>query len=168
MEGGRAARRHLNPYPPPFRRREPRNYNAKHKKHGLLFVALTDETGNLIWISPNPVVVTTKGLGRRRGPAAAGRRRTATPARETATSATPEFRHGFSGAIDTTAPLGESYSNRLLGWRPGRVARTWLADPARLFAVLDHARETHVNGRCPPNRGPRNAKPGRGPRFPGS
>jgi hypothetical protein len=29
-----------------------RNYNGKHKKHGLLFLALTDETGNLIWISP--------------------------------------------------------------------------------------------------------------------
>jgi hypothetical protein len=28
-----------------------KNYNGKHKKHGLLFVALTDETGNLIWIS---------------------------------------------------------------------------------------------------------------------
>jgi hypothetical protein len=27
------------------------NYNGKHKKHGLLFLALTDETGNLIWIS---------------------------------------------------------------------------------------------------------------------
>jgi hypothetical protein len=29
-----------------------RNYNGKHKKHGLPFLALTDETGNLIWISP--------------------------------------------------------------------------------------------------------------------
>jgi hypothetical protein len=29
-----------------------RNYNGKHKKHGLLFLALTDEAGNLIWISP--------------------------------------------------------------------------------------------------------------------
>ena len=29
-----------------------KNYNGKHKKHGLLFLALTDETGNLIWISP--------------------------------------------------------------------------------------------------------------------
>src|SRR6185437_6722710 len=28
------------------------NYNGKHKKHGLLFLALTDERGNLIWISP--------------------------------------------------------------------------------------------------------------------
>jgi hypothetical protein len=28
-----------------------RNYNGKHKKHGLLFLALTDEAGNLIWIS---------------------------------------------------------------------------------------------------------------------
>jgi DDE superfamily endonuclease len=28
-----------------------KNYNGKHKKHGLLFLALTDETGNLIWIS---------------------------------------------------------------------------------------------------------------------
>jgi hypothetical protein len=28
-----------------------RNYNGKHKKHGLLFLALTDESGNLIWIS---------------------------------------------------------------------------------------------------------------------
>jgi hypothetical protein len=27
------------------------NYNGKHKKHGLLFLALTDESGNLIWIS---------------------------------------------------------------------------------------------------------------------
>jgi len=27
------------------------NYNGKHKKHGLLFLALTDEKGNLIWIS---------------------------------------------------------------------------------------------------------------------
>ena len=27
------------------------NCNGKHKKHGLLFLALTDETGNLIWIS---------------------------------------------------------------------------------------------------------------------
>jgi DDE superfamily endonuclease len=27
------------------------NYNGKHKKHGLLFLALTDETGNLTWIS---------------------------------------------------------------------------------------------------------------------
>ncbi len=29
-----------------------KNYNGKHKKHGLLFLALTDEAGNLIWISP--------------------------------------------------------------------------------------------------------------------
>jgi hypothetical protein len=28
-----------------------RNFNGKHKKHGLLFLALTDENGNLIWIS---------------------------------------------------------------------------------------------------------------------
>jgi hypothetical protein len=28
-----------------------RNYNGKHKKHGLLFLALTDENGNLAWIS---------------------------------------------------------------------------------------------------------------------
>jgi hypothetical protein len=28
-----------------------KNYSGKHKKHGLLFLALTDETGNLIWIS---------------------------------------------------------------------------------------------------------------------
>jgi len=28
------------------------NYNGKHKKHGLLFLALTDQAGNLIWISP--------------------------------------------------------------------------------------------------------------------
>jgi hypothetical protein len=27
------------------------NYNGKHKAHGLLFLALTDEKGNLIWIS---------------------------------------------------------------------------------------------------------------------
>jgi len=27
------------------------NYNGKHKKHGLLFPALTDQAGNLIWIS---------------------------------------------------------------------------------------------------------------------
>ncbi|MFI7708468.1 transposase family protein [Nonomuraea sp. NPDC049480] len=27
------------------------NYNGKHKVHGLLFLALTDEHGNLIWIS---------------------------------------------------------------------------------------------------------------------
>ena len=28
-----------------------KNYNGKHKKHGLLFLALTDEKGNLTWIS---------------------------------------------------------------------------------------------------------------------
>jgi len=28
------------------------NCNGKHKKHGLLFLALTDENGNLTWISP--------------------------------------------------------------------------------------------------------------------
>ncbi|MDG9703324.1 transposase family protein [Streptomyces sp. DH37] len=28
-----------------------RNYSGKHKAHGLLFLALTDEKGNLIWIS---------------------------------------------------------------------------------------------------------------------
>jgi hypothetical protein len=28
-----------------------KNYNGKHKCHGLLFLALTDEAGNLIWIS---------------------------------------------------------------------------------------------------------------------
>jgi hypothetical protein len=28
------------------------NYSGKHKAHGLLFLALTDERGNLIWISP--------------------------------------------------------------------------------------------------------------------
>jgi DDE superfamily endonuclease len=28
-----------------------RNYNGKHNKHGRLFLALTDESGNLIWIS---------------------------------------------------------------------------------------------------------------------
>ena len=29
-----------------------KNFNGKHRKHGLLFLALTDEAGNLIWISP--------------------------------------------------------------------------------------------------------------------
>lgn len=29
-----------------------KNYNGKRKKHGLLFLALTDDRGNLIWISP--------------------------------------------------------------------------------------------------------------------
>jgi hypothetical protein len=29
-----------------------RNYNGKHNKHGLLFLALTGEAGNLTWISP--------------------------------------------------------------------------------------------------------------------
>ncbi|WP_240496487.1 transposase family protein [Streptomyces torulosus] len=28
-----------------------KNYSGKHKTHGLLFLALTDEKGNLIWIS---------------------------------------------------------------------------------------------------------------------
>ncbi|MEU9291755.1 transposase family protein [Streptomyces sp. NPDC048275] len=28
-----------------------KNYSGKHKAHGLLFLALTDEKGNLIWIS---------------------------------------------------------------------------------------------------------------------
>jgi hypothetical protein len=28
-----------------------RNYSGKHKTHGLLFLALTDERGNLLWIS---------------------------------------------------------------------------------------------------------------------
>lgn len=28
-----------------------KNFNGKHKRHGLLFLALTDENGNLIWIS---------------------------------------------------------------------------------------------------------------------
>jgi hypothetical protein len=28
-----------------------RNYSGKHKVHGLLFLALTDERGNLVWIS---------------------------------------------------------------------------------------------------------------------
>jgi hypothetical protein len=28
-----------------------KNYSGKHKKHGLLFLALTDENGNLTWIS---------------------------------------------------------------------------------------------------------------------
>ncbi|MFF3404497.1 transposase family protein [Streptomyces sp. NPDC002659] len=27
------------------------NYSGKHKAHGLLFLALTDEAGNLVWIS---------------------------------------------------------------------------------------------------------------------
>ena len=49
--GGRAAGRHLNPHPPPAGTANRRNYNGKHKKHGLLFLALTDESGNLIWIS---------------------------------------------------------------------------------------------------------------------
>lgn len=39
----------------PTRRRtgtaDRKNYNGKHKKHGLLFLALTDQAGNLIWIS---------------------------------------------------------------------------------------------------------------------
>ncbi|MEV0784713.1 transposase family protein [Streptomyces sp. NPDC050423] len=28
-----------------------KNYSGKHKSHGLLFLTLTDEKGNLIWIS---------------------------------------------------------------------------------------------------------------------
>ncbi|WP_328506418.1 transposase family protein [Streptomyces sp. NBC_00391] len=28
-----------------------KNYSGKHKAHGLLFLALTDERGNLIWVS---------------------------------------------------------------------------------------------------------------------
>ena len=27
-----------------------KNHNGKHKKHGLLFLALTDQAGNLAWI----------------------------------------------------------------------------------------------------------------------
>jgi hypothetical protein len=34
-----------------------KNFSGKHKTHGLLFLALTDERGNLIWISAaNPAV----------------------------------------------------------------------------------------------------------------
>lgn len=29
-----------------------KNYNCKHKKPGLLFLALTDEAGSLAWVSP--------------------------------------------------------------------------------------------------------------------
>lgn len=28
-----------------------KNYSGKHKAHGLLFLALTDDRGNLLWIS---------------------------------------------------------------------------------------------------------------------
>ncbi|KUN76558.1 transposase family protein [Streptomyces griseoruber] len=36
---------------PPTRATAPGAKNRKHKAHGLLFLALTDEKGNLIWIS---------------------------------------------------------------------------------------------------------------------
>ncbi|MFD9066017.1 transposase family protein [Kitasatospora purpeofusca] len=32
-------------------RQSRRNYSGKHKAHGLLFLAVTDERGNLLWIS---------------------------------------------------------------------------------------------------------------------
>ncbi|MCP2313995.1 transposase family protein [Kitasatospora paracochleata] len=32
-------------------RQNRRNYSGKHKAHGLLFLAVTDERGNLLWIS---------------------------------------------------------------------------------------------------------------------
>ena len=28
-----------------------RNYSGKHKAHGLLFLGITDENGNLLWVS---------------------------------------------------------------------------------------------------------------------
>jgi hypothetical protein len=43
-----------------------RNYSGKHKAHGLLFLALTDEKGNLLWIS-----AARPGVGSS-GPAAQG------------------------------------------------------------------------------------------------
>jgi hypothetical protein len=46
-----APRWHLSPRPPPFRHRQPRQLRRQAKKHGLLFLALTDESGNLAWIS---------------------------------------------------------------------------------------------------------------------
>ena len=46
------AGRHPDPHPAPHRERTTgKNYSGKHKAHGLLFLALTDEKGNLIWIS---------------------------------------------------------------------------------------------------------------------
>jgi hypothetical protein len=36
--------------PPPHRNNRP-NYSGKHRAHGLLFLAITDERGNLLWIS---------------------------------------------------------------------------------------------------------------------
>jgi hypothetical protein len=49
--GGRAARRPLIPTCRRSGTANRANYNGKHKKHGLLFLALTDEAGNLAWIS---------------------------------------------------------------------------------------------------------------------
>jgi DDE superfamily endonuclease len=38
--------------PPPLEQQAPHGaHNGKHKSHGLLFLALTDERGNLVWIS---------------------------------------------------------------------------------------------------------------------
>jgi hypothetical protein len=38
--------------PPPLDKQAPHGaHSGKHKSHGLLFLALTDEAGNLIWIS---------------------------------------------------------------------------------------------------------------------
>ncbi|MFE2738380.1 hypothetical protein [Streptomyces sp. NPDC059349] len=31
-----------------------RNYSGKHKAHGLLFLALTDDKGRLLWLSAAP------------------------------------------------------------------------------------------------------------------
>ncbi|MFI9366604.1 transposase family protein [Kitasatospora sp. NPDC053057] len=49
--GGRADRRHLIPTQRRTGKANRPNYSGKHHRHGLHFLALTDEKGRLIWIS---------------------------------------------------------------------------------------------------------------------
>ena len=132
-----------------------KNYNGKHKTHGLLFPALTGETGNLIWISSARRGAASEITTARRDHLA-GRLRTAGPGaladlgftgpdpdpgdpviitgcKSTRTSkTTPAQRQADQALPAARAPAGHGFSDP----RNRRILTRLRLDPARAAIVL--------------------------------
>nr|WP_243876780.1 transposase family protein [Streptomyces sp. 846.5] len=102
------------------------NYSGKHKSHGLLFLALTDEKGKLVWTSP----------------AAPGRFSEITTARRN--KITAQLRRGGLEAIACPG-AGQSDQHRVLhSVRPGHHHQDHLR-PAHRGAAT-HMGQDHATG----------------------
>ncbi|MEU5520805.1 transposase family protein [Streptomyces sp. NPDC047860] len=109
------------------------NYSGKHKAHGLLFLALTDEAGNLVWIS-------AAKPGRSSEITAARHNRITTRLREARLGALADL--GFVGLDDdpttrSSSPAGgrpaairsPTPRRRRTGWSAASERRTSTASP---------------------------------------